>query len=147
MLVEGRGLTSGEYAKEARHDHWSKPNRVTTCSETPDHATCESEGRTRPALSRPHRQGVANGLSNGSLGQGAPEWRLRRGGQRDSRPHRSVWRGAMARGIVAGLEGRNLHTKSGATGSDPEETARPVPAIGHSLHTGQGGADIGDACA
>ena len=145
MPVEERGLTSGKYGKDARHDHWPKPNRVTRSSEIPDHATCKSEGRTRPTLSRPDRQGVANGLSHGSLGQGSPERRLCRGGWGNFRPHRSVWRGAMARGIVAGSEGWNLHTESGATGSDPEETARPVPAIGHSLHTGQGGADIGHA--
>ena len=51
--------------------------------------------------------------------------------------------GALAWGTGAGSEGRDLHTEAGAAGSDPEEAARQVPAIGHSLHTGPGGADIG----
>ena len=47
------------------------------------------------------------------------------------------WLGELARDL------RDLHTEAGAAGSDPEEAARQVPAIGHSLHTGPGGADIG----
>ena len=54
-------------------------------------------------------------------------------------------RGRVARGTVAGSEGRDLQAETGTSGSDPEETARHVPASGHSLHTGPGGADIGHA--
>ena len=45
----------------------------------------------------------------------------------------------------AGSEGRDPRAEIGAAGADPEETTRKVPAIGHPLHTGQGGADIGPA--
>ena len=53
------------------------------------------------------------------------------------------WLGELARALKDGT----YATEAGAAGSDPEEAARQVPAIGHSLHTGQGGADIGHACA
>ena len=79
----GRGLTSGECGKGARHDHWRKPIRVGKSSETPDHTACESEGRTRAPVSRAGRQGVANGFSFGSLGGGPPQRRVRRGGRGD----------------------------------------------------------------
>ena len=62
---------------------------------------------------------------------------------RDLRGHRVTRRGTLARGTGAGSEGRDLHTEAGAAGSDPEEAARQVPALGHSLRTGPGGADIG----
>ena len=41
-----------------------------------------------------------------------------------------------------GTEGWNLRTKTGAAAADPEETARQVPALGDSLHTGSGSADV-----
>ena len=51
------------------------------------------------------------------------------------------WLGELSRD----LEGRDLRAETGAAGANPEETARQVPATGHSLHTGPGGADIGHA--
>ena len=47
--------------------------------------------------------------------------------------------------LGAGPEGRDLPTEAGAAGTDPEETAWEVPAVGHTLHTGLGGADLGVA--
>ena len=70
-----RGLASGECGKGTGHDHWQSPIRLGKSSETPERTACESEGRTRPAVSRAGRQGMANGLPYGSLGRG-----LRRNG-------------------------------------------------------------------
>ena len=49
------------------------------------------------------------------------------------------WLGELARELKDG----ELCTEAGAAGSHPEEAARQVPAFGHPLHTGPGGADIG----
>ena len=110
---------------------------------TPYRITCESQGRTRTAVSCAGRQGVARGLSRGSLEAGPSQRRLRRGGRRDLRGHRAIRRGPLARGTGAGSEGRDLRTEAGAAGPDPEKAARQVPALGHSLHPGSGSADIG----
>ena len=142
-----RGLASGECGKGAGHDHWRKPIRVRKSSETPERTACEREGRTRPPVSRAGRQGVANGLPYGSLGRGPPQRRVRRGGRGDIRAHRGVRRGAVARGTVARPQGGHLQTQGGAAGSQPEEEARPVPAVGHTLHPGSGVADTDPACA
>lgn len=45
----------------------------------------------------------------------------------------------------AGPEGGDLPAASGAAGPHPEEAAREVPAVGHSVPPGPGGADGGDA--
>ena len=51
------------------------------------------------------------------------------------------WLGELSRD----LRGGNLRAETGAAGDDSEETARQAAAIGHSLHQGPGGADIGHA--
>ena len=43
--------------------------------------------------------------------------------------------------------GEHLQTQGGPAGDGPEEEARPVPAVGHTLHPEPGVADIGPACA
>ena len=53
--------------------------------------------------------------------------------------------GPVAWGIGAGPEGGDLSAGCSSTGSHTQEAARTVSALGHSLHTGPGGADGGDA--
>ena len=53
----------------------------------------------------------------------------------------------VARGTIAGFEGGDIHTATGASGSHPEEATQQVPSIGHSLHSGSGSTDIGTASA
>ena len=47
--------------------------------------------------------------------------------------------------VGVGPEGGDLPAGCSTAGSHSEEAARGVPTVGHSLHTGPGGADGGDA--
>ena len=58
---------------------------------------------------------------------------------------RQAWNGGS--GNCRKTRGRHLQTQSGPAGSQPEEEARPVPAVGHTLHPGSGVADTDLACA
>ena len=122
--------------KGGRRDHWREPRRVREGSETPNRVTCERQVRTRPAVSCADRQGVARRLSRRSLEAVRRNGGSAGCGRRDLRGHRDLRRGALAWGTGAGSEGRDLHTEAGAAGSDPEEAARQVLALGHPLRTG-----------
>ena len=88
---------------------------------------------------------MAGGRARGRLA-GRPSQRRRgRGGRRDGRRHRVVRSGAVAGSTGAGPEGGDLPAASGTAGPHPEEAAREVPAVGHSLSPEPGGADGGDA--
>ena len=50
------------------------------------------------------------------------------------------WLGELARDLKDGT-----CKPKPVRGSDPEETARQVPAVGHSLHQGSGGPDVSHA--
>ena len=51
------------------------------------------------------------------------------------------WLGELARDLKDGTYAPG----AGVAGAHPEEAARQVPALGHPLHPGPGGADIGPA--
>ena len=58
------------------------------------------------------------------------------------RRNRIGWGGRGALQGHRGVRGGGPGAEPVAAGADPEETARQVPAFGHSLHTGPGGADL-----
>ena len=108
-------------------------------------ATCESEGSSGLPVLLAERQGVARGRARGRLAGCASERRRGRGGRRDGRGHRVAGGGPVAGGTGAGPEGGDLPATCGSAGPHPEEAAWEVPAVGHSVSPGPGGADGGDA--
>ena len=72
---------------------------------------------------------------------GPPGWT----GRHSDTVGRQAWNGGS--GSCRKTRGGHLQTQGGPAGSQPEEEARPVPAVGHTLHPGSGVADIGPACA
>ena len=141
--AKGPQFESG-VGRRTGHGDWREPISPAKRSETPEGATCESEGISGLSVLLAVRQGVAGRCVGGCLAGGAPQRRCGRGGRPDGRGHRGVRCGPVAWGIGAGPEGGDLPAGCGSTGSHSQEAAREVSALGHSLHTGPGGADGGD---
>ena len=130
-------------ARRQGHGDWRKPNSFRKRSETPEGATCESEGVSRLPILFVERQGVASGRNGRCLAGGTPEWRGSRSGRRNGAAHRATRSRTVAWGTGAGLEGRHLSTECGAAGVDPKEAGGEGATAGHTVHPGPGGADGG----
>ena len=142
--VEGRGLGS-RTALDGEKDVKTGENLVASEKVQRLRKTLHAKAKEAPGFRFYSLcDGVAVGRAPCGLAGGPPQRRVGRGGRGGDRRHRVVGGGRVARGTGAGPEGRDLPAQRGAAGSDPEEATREVPAFGHSVCAGSGGADGGN---
>ena len=146
MAVEGRDLGLGRaLAGASGAGIVDETSNAAEGREASKGAACESEGSSRLPVLLAERQGVARRCDGHRLAGSPPQSRRCRGGRRDGCGHRGVRRRPVAWGAGAGPEGWDLPGGCSTAGSNSQEAAWEVSAPGHSLRTGPGGADGGDA--